>query len=207
MEDLPGIHDSGYPQRDSEKGWTDYSVIQRTSQAGSSSCQCSTTLYGMRKEMKNCVEINSKRVEGYARIFLAVIGLSLGLVQQRSGTPHTIANPTGHGIGLRTKMMQNFQRSGHPIFLWTSALERGHLRSKGGKTTIHFTACDENVQSFLKMIISVNQLSLYGAVADFIKELPFDQRAPGKLVALDQTEQEILTRLLIAEVQADDERR
>ena len=42
---------------------------------------------------------------------------------------------------------------------------------------------------------SVNQLSLYGAVADLMKELPVDQRAPGKLVALDQMEQEILTQL------------
>ena len=39
-----------------------------------------------------------------------------------------------------------------------------------------------------------------------IKELPVDQTAPGKLVALDQMEQEILSQLPIAEVQADDER-
>ena len=30
------------------------------------------------------------------------------------------------------------------------------------------------------MVISVNQLSLYGAVADMIEELPVGQRAPGK---------------------------
>ena len=49
---------------------------------------------------------------------------------------------------------------------------------------------------------SVNQLSLYGAVADLIKELP-DQRAPGKPVALDQMKQEILTQPPLGEVQAD----
>ena len=53
---------------------------------------------------------------------------------------------------------------------------------------------------------SVNQLSLYGAVADLMKELLVDQRAPGKLVALDQMEQEILTQPPFAEVQADEER-
>ena len=37
---------------------------------------------------------------------------------------------------------------------------------RGGRTTIHFTACDENVRLLLKMVMSVNQLSLYGAVAD-----------------------------------------
>ena len=39
-----------------------------------------------------------------------------------------------------------------------------------------------------------------------IQELPVDQRAPGKLVALDQMEQENLTQPHFAEVQADEER-
>ena len=56
------------------------------------------------------------------------------------------------------------------------------------------------------MVTSVNQLSLYGAVADLIEELPDDQRAPGKLVALNHMEQEIITQLPLAEVQANDER-
>ena len=56
------------------------------------------------------------------------------------------------------------------------------------------------------MVISVNQPSLCGAVADLIKELPVDEGAPGKTVALDQMEQEILTQPPFADVQADDER-
>ena len=56
------------------------------------------------------------------------------------------------------------------------------------------------------MVISVNQLNLYGAVADLIEELPGDQRASGNLDALDQMEQKILTQPLVAEVQANDER-
>ena len=104
-------------------------------------------------------------------------------------------------------MLLNFVRSGHPIFRCTSALEKGQKRSKGwGKTTVHFTACEEKVQLLLKMVMSVNQLSLYGAIADMIQELPEDQRAPGRLVALDQIEEEIVTQLLIAEVQANEER-
>ena len=55
-------------------------------------------------------------------------------------------------------------------------MERGQLKSKvGGKTSIHFTACDENVRLLLKMVMSVNQLSLHGAVADMIQELPKGQ--------------------------------
>ena len=57
------------------------------------------------------------------------------------------------------------------------------------------------------MVISVNQLSLYGAVADMIEELPVGRRAPGKLVASGQLDiQEILTQLPLAEMQANEER-
>ena len=56
----------------------------------------------------------------------------------------------------------------------------------------HNTACEENVQLLLKMVMSVNQLSLHGAIVDMIQGLPEDQVAPGRLVASDQTEQEIL---------------
>ena len=57
------------------------------------------------------------------------------------------------------------------------------------------------------MVISVNQLSLYGAVADMIAELPVNQRAPGKPGASGQLEkQEILTQSPLAELQANEER-
>ena len=46
------------------------------------------------------------------------------------------------------------------------------------------------------MVISIHQLSLYGAVADMIEELPVGRRAPGKRVASGQQDkQEFLTQL------------
>ena len=56
----------------------------------------------------------------------------------------------------------------------------------------------ENIELLLQMVISVNQLSLYGAVADMLAELPVDQRAAEK--------QEILTQRPLAELQANEER-
>ena len=50
-----------------------------------------------------------------------------------------------------------------------------------GKTTIHFTAFEANVQLLLKM--------------DMIQGSPEDQVVPGRLVASDQTEQELLMQL------------
>ena len=78
--------------------------------------------------------------------------------------------------------------------------------AKEEEGTIHFTASDENVQLLLKMVISVNQRNLYEAVADLIKELPDDQRAPGKPVASDQMEQEILIHPPLAEVPSNNKR-
>ena len=120
--------------------------------------------------------------------FLAVIGLYLDLDQKRSGTPHTIANQTDVGIGLQRKCCTTSQ---DPVIRYSVVpvpwRERGQLRSKGGgRTTIHFNGSTQNIELLLQMVISVNQLSLNGAVADLIEELPDDQRSPRKSVALDQ---------------------
>ena len=132
----------------------------------------------MRKEIKNYVKIIQKELKNALEDFLAVIGPSLGLAQKRSGAPPTIPNKRILGSDAQ-KMMQNFQRPGHPIFRCTSALERGDLRSKGGgKKSIHFNVSTQNIELLLQMVISVNQRSIYGAVADFIEELPVGQKAP-----------------------------
>ena len=160
------------------------------------------------KGNKETCENNSKTIKQYARRFPRGRWSFLGPGSEKKWYATYNSRPNGCLDQTAEKMMQIFQRFGHPIFRCTSALVRGQLRSKrGGRTTRHFTASDDNDQSLLKMVISVNQLSLYGTVAYLIQELPDDQRAPGKLVASDQMEQEILTQPLVAEVQANEERR
>ena len=62
--------------------------------------------------------------------------------------------------------------SGHPVFRGPSALERGTLRSKGGgKLSIHFCGDPQIVEVVFRTIISVNQLSTYGEVADVSEDL------------------------------------
>ena len=70
---------------------------QRTSQAGSSSCQCSTTLYGTQKDMTNYVSIIQRQLKSMWKDFLAVIGLDLEI----SGTELTMANQMDLGIERR----------------------------------------------------------------------------------------------------------
>ena len=65
-----------------------------------------------------------------------------------------------------------FSESGHPVSRGFSALDRGGLRSKGvGKLSIHFCGDDGTAEVVLRTIISVNQLSVNGAVADICDEL------------------------------------
>ena len=68
-------------------------------------------------------------------------------------------------------MMLEFAESGHPIFLATSPPSRGRLKSKRhGKLSIHYSADLETIETIFRIIVSVNQLSLYGAVAEMCEE-------------------------------------
>ena len=64
-------------------------------------------------------------------------------------------------------MMLKFGESGHPVFRATSPFSRGQLKSKdGGKLSIHYCADQDTITTVFRTTTSVNQLSLYGAVAE-----------------------------------------
>ena len=53
----------------------------------------------------------------------------------------------------------------------TTPLSSEKLRSKGhGKLSIHFAADQETIETIFRIIVSANQLSLYGAVANMCEE-------------------------------------
>ena len=68
-------------------------------------------------------------------------------------------------------MESNFKDSGHPVFRASSALDRGYLRKKGGTYSIHFNRDTSNAELLCRTIYSANQLSIYGAVADWCDAL------------------------------------
>ena len=77
-------------------------------------------------------------------------------------------------------MLLEFAESGHPIFRATTPLSRGQLKSKGkGKVPIHFTADQDTVDTIYRIILSVNQLSVYGAVAAICEEFEDHQDRTG----------------------------
>ena len=80
-------------------------------------------------------------------------------------------SPQGIWDNIAEKMLVEFAESGCPIFRATTPLSRGQLRSKGhGKLSIHFAATQETIGTVFRIIVSANQLSLYGAVAEMCEE-------------------------------------
>ena len=85
-------------------------------------------------------------------------------------------------------MMIKFGGSGHPVFRATSPLSRGTLKSKGGgKLSMYFCADGETIENFVA-VISVNQLSIYGAVSDLCHEYRICQARTERLVLAEQSD-------------------
>ena len=95
-------------------------------------------------------------------------------------------------------------KSGHPIFRATTPLSRGKLKSKGkGKVSIHFSAEPDTVDTIYRIILSVNQLSIYGAVAAICEEFVGQPDNTGEPVILEG--QSIVLGEVKAEVPAQEE--
>ena len=85
--------------------------------------------------------------------------------------------------------MIRFSESGHPVFRATSPLSRGTLKSKGGgKLSIHFCADGDTIETVFRTIISVDQLSIYGALSDLCEEYSICQARTGRLVLAEQSD-------------------
>ena len=84
-----------------------------------------------------------------------------------------IDRPRGEWARVAESMMIRFGESGHPVFRATSPLSRGTLKSKGGvKLSMPFCADEGTIETVFRTIISVNHLSIYGAVSDLCDEYP-----------------------------------
>ena len=94
-------------------------------------------------------------------------GHSSDLDQKRNGTGQICTNRAQNGTMSMNEWRLTSVKSGHPEFRGTSPSERWTLRStRGGKLSTHFCGDPETVEVVFPTIISVNLLSIYGAVAD-----------------------------------------
>ena len=113
-------------------------------------------------------------------------------------------SPQGAWDHIAEEMLLQFAESGHPIFRATTSLSRGQLKSKGkGKVSIHCTADQDTIETIYRIILSDNQLSVYGAVAAICEEFEDHQDSTGQPVIL--VGQSIVFGEIKAEVPAHDE--
>ena len=113
-------------------------------------------------------------------------------------------SPQGEWDRIAEDMLLEFAKSGHPIFRATTPLSRGKLKSKGkGKVSIHFSAEPDTIDTIYRIILSVNQLSIYGAVAAICEEFVGQPDNTGELVILEG--QSIVLGEVKAEVPAQEE--
>ena len=90
-------------------------------------------------------------------------------------------SPQGAWDHIAEDMLLEFAESGHPIFRATTPLSRGILKSKGrGKLSIHFAADGDTIDTIYRIILSVDQLSVYGAVAAVCEEFERHQDGSGE---------------------------
>ena len=102
-------------------------------------------------------------------------------------------------------MLVEFAESGCPIFRAATPLSRGQLKSKGhGKLSIHFAATQETIETIFRIIVTANQLSLHGAVAEMFEEYESLHERTERPVVLRQS---IVLRAIKTEVslESDDQ--
>ena len=105
---------------------------------------------------------------------------------------------------MAERMMLEFAESGHPIFRATSQLSRGRLKSKGHKKlSIHYCADLETIETIFRIIVSVNQLSLYGAVAEMCEEYETLHDRTGQPVVGGQSSSSFVPSVINTEVPLD----
>ena len=99
------------------------------------------------------------------------------------------SKPQGEWDRVAELMLIKFGESGHPVFRATSPLCRGVLKSKGGgKLSIHFCADQGTIETVFRTIISVIQISIYGAVSNLCEECKTCHVRTGRLVLAGQSD-------------------
>ena len=158
---------------------------QRLSQEGSSSCR----------------ESNAQLVSLFARRFGAGQWSFLGPGSEKKWYSISEDSPQGEWDKIAELMMVTFRESGHPVFRATSPLSRSQLKSKfKGKLSIHYCANLETIETVFRTITSVNQLSLYGAVAEMCEEYESYHDRTGRPVVGGQSSSSIVPSVIKTDV-------
>ena len=149
---------------------------------------------------KECLA-NAKLVSLYARRFGKGQWSFLGPGSEKKWCSISADSPQGEWDTMVEKMMLQFTEIGHPIFRATSPLFRGQLKSKGhGKLSIHYCADQATIETIFRIIVSANQLSLYGAVAEICEEYESLHERTERPVVMGQSSSSLVLSVIKTEV-------
>ena len=179
-------------------GFTSLHLCDRTSNLLSSLGQSPETFTGRilfmsmfndiscdRKDNKEQCLKNAEFVKTFAKRFGIGQWSFIGPGSEKKWYPSE-NSPQGEWDHVAEDMLLRFAESGHPIFRATTPLSRGKLKSKGkGKVSRHFSADQDTVDTIYRIILSVNQLSIYGAVAAICDEYEGQPDNTGEPVILE----------------------
>ena len=144
--------------------------------------------WGSQDNEQEC-ELSATLVSICARRFSPGRWSFLGFGSEKKWYSTHDSKPQGEWDRVAELMMIKFSESGQPVFRATSPLSRGTLKSKGGgKLSIHFCADGDTVETVFRTIISVNQLSIYGAVSDWCEQCKACHVRTGRLVMVGQSD-------------------
>ena len=122
--------------------------------------------WGSKDNEQEC-ELSAKLVSICARRFSPGRQSFLGRGSEKKCYSTYIDRPQGEWDRVAELMMIKFSESGHPVYRSMSPLSRGTLKSKGGgKLSTHFCADEGTIETVFRTNISVNELSINGAVSD-----------------------------------------
>ena len=125
---------------------------------------------GTRDNEQECLA-NARLVSLYARRFGKGQWSFIGPGSEKKWYSIKEDSPQGIWDNIAERMLLEFAESGCPIFRATTPLSRGQLKSKGhGELSIRCAADQETIETIFRIIVSANQLSLYGAVAEMCEE-------------------------------------
>ena len=133
--------------------WLNCRVNLSSSKVGSSSCQCTTTLYGENEEtQKNAVWILLQ-----LRMVLADscwdVGHFWGRGSEKKWYGTHSDKPDGSWDRMAEEMMLNFAESGHPIFRATGAKEKWRIKKQrqGKEVSFHYNGSEETIELILRI--------------------------------------------------------
>ena len=158
---------------------------------------------GTRDNEKECLA-NAKLVSLYAKRFGKGQWSFIGPGSEKKWYCISEDSPQGVWDKIAERMLLEFAESGCSIFRATTPLSRGRLKSKGhGKLSIHYAADLETVETIFRIIVSANQLSLYGAIAEKCEEYETLHDRSGQPVVGGQSSSSLVLSVIKTEVPLD----